>query len=49
MENKPRGYGVKGMILIIACIFIMFQGAAVPYDCLNVIVPKFSGIYGWSK
>jgi OFA family oxalate/formate antiporter-like MFS transporter len=49
MENKPRGYGVKGMILIIACIFIMFQGAAVPYDCLNVIVPKFSGIYGWSE
>jgi MFS transporter, OFA family, oxalate/formate antiporter len=39
----------KGWGIILFCIFLFWMGSAWPVTALNVIMPKFSEIYGWSS
>lgn len=44
---KKNNFGVRGWILIVACIMLSYVSIITTVG-LNVIVPKFSEIYGWN-
>ena len=51
MDNKKKsvGYGTRGWILIIACIFTNYMLAAATGDSLNILALRFEENLGWSQ
>ncbi len=41
-------FGAKGWVIILFSFFMFWMGSAWPITALNVIIPKFSEINGWS-
>ena len=48
-KNKSVGYGSRGWILIIACIFTNYMLAAATGDSLNILALRFEENFSWSQ
>lgn len=47
-KNAKPNFGARGWLLIIAGMLCLFMAGTGKNDALNVIIPKFNEIFGWS-